>query len=76
MPEANASWFPEYIRQYHNVDCSVAVQVRTGMSSTTTVWLQACVHEQHLDGVVPHGALPPPPPPPPPPSTCHRLPWG
>lgn len=28
VPEVNASWHPEYIRQYHNVDCSVAVQVR------------------------------------------------
>jgi pyruvate/2-oxoglutarate dehydrogenase complex dihydrolipoamide acyltransferase (E2) component len=27
VPEVNASWFPEFIRQYHSVDCSVAVQV-------------------------------------------------
>lgn len=27
VPEVNASWFPDFIRQYHNVDCSVAVQV-------------------------------------------------
>ncbi|PSC68851.1 Dihydrolipoyllysine-residue acetyltransferase component of pyruvate dehydrogenase mitochondrial [Micractinium conductrix] len=31
VPEANASWFPEYIRQYHNVDCSVAVQTPLGL---------------------------------------------
>lgn len=27
VPEVNASWFPDFIRQYHTVDCSVAVQV-------------------------------------------------
>jgi len=27
VPEVNASWHPDFIRQYHTVDCSVAVQV-------------------------------------------------
>ena len=27
VPEVNASWYPDFIRQYHTVDCSVAVQV-------------------------------------------------
>lgn len=28
VPEVNASWMGDFIRQYHSVDCSVAVQVR------------------------------------------------
>lgn len=31
VPEVNASWFPEFIRQYHTVDICVAVQTPTGL---------------------------------------------
>lgn len=31
VPEVNASWFPEYIRQYDYVDISVAVQTPAGL---------------------------------------------
>ncbi|PRW58316.1 Dihydrolipoyllysine-residue acetyltransferase component of pyruvate dehydrogenase mitochondrial [Chlorella sorokiniana] len=31
VPEVNASWFPDFIRQYHTVDCSVAVQTPLGL---------------------------------------------
>ena len=42
VPEVNASWFPEFIRQYHTVDCSVAVQVCVCVS----VCLCVCVSPQ------------------------------
>lgn len=31
VPEVNASWFGDYIRQYHNVDITVAVQTPAGL---------------------------------------------
>ncbi|GLI66343.1 hypothetical protein VaNZ11_010121 [Volvox africanus] len=31
VPGVNASWFPDFIRQYNNVDISVAVQTPTGL---------------------------------------------
>ncbi|KAK9827713.1 hypothetical protein WJX81_003489 [Elliptochloris bilobata] len=31
VPGVNASWFPEYIRQYHDVDVGVAVQTPGGL---------------------------------------------
>lgn len=31
VPEVNASWHTDYIRQYHNVDVSVAVQTPAGL---------------------------------------------
>lgn len=31
VPEVNASWHGDFIRQYHSVDCSVAVQTPTGL---------------------------------------------
>lgn len=31
VPEVNASWYPDFIRQYHTVDCSVAVQTPVGL---------------------------------------------
>ena len=31
VPEVNASWFGDYIRQYHNVDVTVAVQTPAGL---------------------------------------------
>eukprot|EP00884_Botryococcus_braunii_P019441 jgi/Botrbrau1/6180/Bobra.0344s0020.1 len=31
VPEVNASWFPDFIRQYHYVDISVAVQTPAGL---------------------------------------------
>jgi pyruvate dehydrogenase E2 component (dihydrolipoamide acetyltransferase) len=31
VPEVNASWYGDFIRQYHSVDCSVAVQTPAGL---------------------------------------------
>lgn len=31
VPEVNASWNTDYIRQYHNIDVSVAVQTPGGL---------------------------------------------
>ena len=31
MPDANASWFPDFIRRYHYVDVGVAVQTPAGL---------------------------------------------
>lgn len=31
VPEVNASWYPDYIRVYHNIDVSVAVQTPGGL---------------------------------------------
>jgi hypothetical protein len=31
VPDVNASWYPEYIRVYHNIDISVAVQTPGGL---------------------------------------------
>ncbi len=31
VPGVNASWFPEFIRQYHDVDVGVAVQTPGGL---------------------------------------------
>jgi pyruvate dehydrogenase E2 component (dihydrolipoamide acetyltransferase) len=31
IPEANSSWMGSFIRRYHNVDMSVAVQTETGL---------------------------------------------
>jgi len=31
VPEANASWHGDFIRQYHTVDCAVAVQTPAGL---------------------------------------------
>ena len=31
VPEVNASWHGDFIRQYHNVDVSVAVQTPAGL---------------------------------------------
>jgi len=31
VPEVNSAWHGDFIRQYHNVDCSVAVQTPSGL---------------------------------------------
>lgn len=31
VPEVNASWYGDFIRQYHTVDCSIAVQTPAGL---------------------------------------------
>jgi pyruvate dehydrogenase E2 component (dihydrolipoamide acetyltransferase) len=31
VPEVNASWYGDFIRQYHSVDCSIAVQTPAGL---------------------------------------------
>ena len=31
VPEVNASWYSDFIRVYHNVDVSVAVQTPSGL---------------------------------------------
>lgn len=31
VPEVNASWHGEFIRQYHSIDCSIAVQTPAGL---------------------------------------------
>ena len=31
VPEANSAWYGDFIRQYHSVDCSVAVQTEKGL---------------------------------------------
>lgn len=31
VPEVNASWYPDFIRVYHNIDVSVAVQTPGGL---------------------------------------------